>query len=495
MTATADSIDRVLASVPRGLWVDGEERAPQGAEASNHSFGVLDPSTGRELGRVADGGPADAVAALDAASRAQSDWERTSPRVRGEILRRAFEEMTARTEELALLVTLEMGKPLAESRAEVAYAAEFFRWFSEEAVRIGGEYRNAPGGDFRILTHKRAVGPCLLITPWNFPLAMVTRKLGAAVAAGCTTVLKPAEETPLSALALAALLRDVGLPPGVFNVVPTSRPAETTAPLYSDRRLRKLSFTGSTEVGRLLLKAAADSILRTSMELGGNAPFLVLSDADLDAAVEGAMLAKLRNMGQSCVAANRFLVHRSLADDLAARLAARFQELQVGPGIDPGSDIGPLIDEAGRSKVTDLVRRTLDTNDAARVLVGGEVPAGEGFFYPPTVVTGVAPNSPLAQEEVFGPVAAIQSYDDDDELLHAANATPFGLVAYVYTHDLRKALRVVEQLEAGMVGVNRGLVSNPAAPFGGVKWSGLGREGGFEGVEEYLATTYAALSV
>ncbi|WP_248961153.1 NAD-dependent succinate-semialdehyde dehydrogenase [Sphaerisporangium perillae] len=479
------------ASGPSSEAVSGSGLESEGASRRTATFGVVDPATGERLALVADAGPADAIRALDAAEAAQESWAATAPRVRSEILHRAYELMTERTDELARLATLEMGRPLAESRAEVAYAAEFLRWFAEEAVRIGGDYRVAPGGDFRIVTTRQPVGPCYLITPWNFPLAMLTRKIGPALAAGCTVILKPAEATPLCGLALAALLAEAGVPDGVVNVLPTADPARLTDALLGDGRLRKLSFTGSTGVGVRLLEQSARHVLRVSMELGGNAPFLVFDDADVDAAIEGAMLAKMRNMGQSCVAANRFIVHEAVAERFSAGLRARFAALRVGPGLDPGSQVGPLIDEAARTKVASLVSDAADKG--ATIEVGGSALDRPGFFYAPTVVTGVPEDASLTSEEIFGPVAAIAAYPDEASMITAANATTAGLVAFAYTRDLSRAMRVGEALQTGMVGINRGLVSNPAAPFGGVKHSGLGREGGEEGIAEYLEIKYLAL--
>jgi succinate-semialdehyde dehydrogenase/glutarate-semialdehyde dehydrogenase len=480
-----------------GAWVDALDGA---------TMPVDDPATGEILCHVADAGPKDARLAEEAAVDAQQEWARTAPRARSEILRRAHELILERTDELAHLMTSEMGKPLAEARGEVAYAAEFFRWFSEEAVRIDGGYGTLPDGRHRMLLSRRPVGPCLLITPWNFPLAMGTRKIGPAIAAGCTMVLKPAPQTPLSSLALAAILKEAGLPDGVLNVVTTSRAGEVCEPLLrGDRsevgvppaggwgRIRKLSFTGSTAVGRLLLAQCADTVVRASLELGGNAPFIVFEDADLDVAVDGAMLAKMRNMGEACTAANRFFVHRSVAGEFGRRLAERMGSLVVGPGTRDGVDVGPLIDAAGRAKVEQLVADAVERG--AEVLVGGRTPAGPGCFYPPTVLAGVAPESLLMDTEIFGPVAAILTFDDEDEVIGRANDTPWGLVGYVFTEGLDRALRVSERLEVGMVGLNTGLVSNPAAPFGGVKQSGLGREGGRVGIEEFLEYQYLAIPV
>jgi succinate-semialdehyde dehydrogenase/glutarate-semialdehyde dehydrogenase len=475
-------------TTPTRLLIDGRWRAATGGG----TFAVEDPAAGEVLAQVADATADDARAALDAAHRAQPTWAGTAPRERGELLRAAFELTVRRAEELATVMTLEMGKPLVESRAEVAYGAEFLRWFAEEAVRVEGRYAAAPDGRSRLLVTKRPVGPCLFITPWNFPLAMATRKIAPALAAGCTSILKPARLTPLTSLAFGRVLLDVGLPPGVVNIVPTSSAGAVTAPLLADARLRKLSFTGSTAVGRQLLAAAAPRVLRTSMELGGNAPFLVFDDADLDAAVAGARVAKLRNMGEACTAANRFLVQSAVADEFAERLAGVFRGLRTGPGRDPGTDVGPLIDADARAgvhaKVADAVGR------GARALTGGAVPDGAGWFYPPTVLVDVPRDALLAREEIFGPVAPVLAFETEEDAVALANDTDMGLVAYAYTRDLGRVLRLAERLEVGMLGVNQGMVSNPAAPFGGVKQSGLGREGGREGIEEYLDTVYVALA-
>jgi succinate-semialdehyde dehydrogenase / glutarate-semialdehyde dehydrogenase len=478
---------KVLDAVPRGLYIGGSWRnASGGLELT-----VEDPATQESLCQVADASAADAAAALDAAASAQDGWAATPARERGEILRRAFEMLIERTEDLALLMTLEMGKPLVESRAEVVYAAEFFRWFAEEAVRISGRYSADPAGSGRLLTMKQPVGPCLLITPWNFPLAMGTRKVGPAIAAGCTMVLKPAQLTPLSSLGLAQVLEEAGLPAGVLNVVTSSSSGAVMGPLIADRRTRKLSFTGSTPVGQKLIGQAAQNVLRVSMELGGNAPFLVFADADIDAAVEGAMIAKMRNMGESCVAANRFHVAEPVAEEFAAKLAAKMGGMTVGRGTEAGVDVGPLIDDDQRGKVVELVEDAVGRG--ARVAAGGELPGGRGYFYPPTVLTDVPDGAQILVEEVFGPVAPVATFTTEDEAVGAANATEYGLAAYVYTANLDRALRVTERLEAGMVGLNRGRVSNVAGPFGGVKHSGLGREGGVEGIEEYLSTKYVAI--
>jgi len=492
MSETSPGTDReqaVLDAVPTGLFIGGAWRPA----ASGATLAVDDPATGTTLVEVASASADDGRAALDAAVAAQPGFAAMPPRERGEILRRAYELIMSRVDDLALLMTLEMGKPLAESKGEITYAAEFFRWFAEEAVRIDGQYAVAPNGASRFLVMRQPVGVCLLVTPWNFPMAMGTRKIGPAVAAGCSMVIKPAQQTPLSMHALAAILAEAGLPDGVLNVVTTGSAGKVMEPLIRDGRARKLSFTGSTEVGRALLAQAADKVLRTSMELGGNAPFLVFGDADLDAAVDGAMTAKMRNMGEACTAANRFLVHRSVADAFGARLAERMAALRVGRGTDDGVQVGPLVDAKGREKVAELVGDAVDRG--ATVRVGGEAVDGPGWFYRPTVLTDVPLAARLSKEEIFGPVAPISVFDTDDEAVAAANDTEFGLVSYLYTENLDRALRVSETLESGMVGLNTGLVSNPAAPFGGIKQSGLGREGGAVGIEEYLETKYVALGL
>ncbi len=478
----------VLDSVPTGLYIDGQ----WGGASGGGRIEVADPATGEPLGEVADARPEDAVSALDAAVGAAGEWAATPPRERAEVLRRGYQAMTDNAEELALLTTLEMGKTLTESRAEVAYAAEFLRWFGEEAVRIGGDWSRSPSGAGRMLTMRQPVGPCLLITPWNFPLAMGTRKIGPAIAAGCTMVVKPAKLTPLSMLRLTGLLAEAGLPPGVLNVVTSGSAAAVTEPLMADPRLRKVSFTGSTPVGRTLMERAAPNLLRLSMELGGNAPFLVFDDADLDLAVAGAVTAKMRNNGESCVAANRFLVAESVAAEFSARLADRMGRMRVGHGAEADTEVGPLIDADARDKVTELVADATDRG--ANVRTGGSAPSGKGWFYSPTVLTEVAPESRILREEVFGPVAPITTFDSEREALELANGTEYGLVGYVFTRELNRALRVGEALETGMVGLNTGLVSNPAAPFGGIKASGFGREGGAEGIQEYLATKYIAVA-
>ncbi|TDP95121.1 NAD-dependent succinate-semialdehyde dehydrogenase [Labedaea rhizosphaerae] len=477
----------IIETVPKQLFIAGKWVDASGGA----TMPVHDPATGEVLCEVADATPADGAAALDAAVAAQADWAATAPRARSEILRTAYELITARADDLAALMTAEMGKPLAEARGEVAYGAEFFRWFSEEAVRIEGGLSTTPDGRNRVLVSRQPVGPSLLITPWNFPLAMGTRKIGPAIAAGCTMVFKPAEQTPLTSLALAGILQEAGLPDGVLNLVVTSDAAGVVEPVLRSGRIRKLSFTGSTEVGRILLAQAADNVVRTSMELGGNAPFLVFEDADLDAAVAGLMVAKMRNMGEACTAANRVYVHRSIASEFGTRLAEKMSALTVGPGTESGVDVGPLIDADGLAKVERLVADAV--GKGAKVLTGGAAPEGPGFFYPPTVLSDVDPASELTGTEIFGPVAAIFPFDDEDQVLAMANDTPWGLVGYVFTRDLDRALRVSDKLEVGMVGLNTGLVSNPAAPFGGIKQSGLGREGGRVGIEEFLEIKYVAV--
>ncbi|MGH3831881.1 MAG: NAD-dependent succinate-semialdehyde dehydrogenase [Pseudonocardiaceae bacterium] len=484
----SDREHAVAAAAPAELFINGQWRPARGGK----TFDVEDPSTGEVLRAVADATVEDGMAALDAAVAAQAEWARYPPRERGEILRRAYEMMLARQEDLALLMTLEMGKPVAESRGEIGYAAEFFRWFAEEAVRIDGGFATAPGGSGRVLVMRQPVGPSLLITPWNFPTAMGTRKIGPAVAAGATMVLKPANLTPLSLLAVADILAECGLPDGVLNVVPSSSAGQLMEPLIRDGRARKLSFTGSTQVGRLLLEQCAQQIMRTSMELGGNAPFLVFADADLDAAVAGAMVAKMRNIGEACTAANRFYVHADVVEEFSSRLAEQMGSLRIGRGSDEGVQVGPLIEAKAREKVRHLVEDAVARG--ARVLVGGEPVAGPGYFYRPTVLVDVPPDAELTSTEIFGPVAPITAFTDERQVLAAANDSPFGLVSYVYTSDLNRALRVCEGLEAGMVGLNQGLVSNPAAPFGGIKHSGLGREGGAVGIDEFLETKYVAIA-
>ncbi len=479
----------LLSTVPTGLLIGGTWRDA----ADGGTFAVEDPATGRTLTHVADATVADGTAALDAAVAAQPAWAATPPRERGEILRHAYDRLVERTEDFALAMTLEMGKPLAESRGEVAYGSEFFRWFSEEAVRIHGQWSTAPDGKTRLMTMRQPVGPVLMITPWNFPLAMGTRKIGPAIAAGCTMVVKPASQTPLTMLLLAQLLTEGGLPDGVLNVVTTSHTGEVCEPIIRDPRLRKLTFTGSTGVGRTLVEQSAEQLLRVSMELGGNAPFLVFPDADVDRAVDGAMLAKMRNIGEACTAANRFYVHSDVADEFSRKFAAKMGALTLGKGTKKGVTVGPLIDDKARQKVTELLDDALARG--ATVVTGGRPQKGAGYFFEPTVITDVPTSARMQKEEIFGPVAPITTFTDEDEALRLANDTEFGLVAYVFTRDLSRAVRVSEALEYGMVAVNQGIVSNPAAPFGGVKHSGFGREGGFEGIGEYLETKYVGIAL
>ena len=477
---------KLLSSVPTGVWIGGEER--QGAK----TFDVLDPSDDHVLVAVADATADDAKAALDAAAGAQAEWAATPPRKRGEILRAVFEAITARADDVATLMTLEMGKVLPESKAEVAYGAEFFRWFSEEAVRYHGRFAPSPAGTGRILVTKQPVGPCYAITPWNFPLAMGTRKIGPALAAGCTMIVKPARETPLTMLLLAKLTDEAGLPKGVLSVLPTTDAGGVTEALIDDGRLRKLTFTGSTGVGKRLVKQGADKLLRMSMELGGNAPFVVFDDADVDAAVEGAILAKMRNGGEACTAANRFHVANAVREEFTEKLVKRMSEFTLGNGLDSSSSLGPLINADQREKVEELVDDAV--SKGATVAIGGKTPDGPGHFYPATVLTEVPLDARILREEVFGPVAPIVGFDTEEDGVAAANDTEYGLAAYIYTQSLDRALRVSEAIESGMVGVNRGVISDAAAPFGGVKESGFGREGGFEGIEEYLDIKYIALT-
>jgi succinate-semialdehyde dehydrogenase/glutarate-semialdehyde dehydrogenase len=479
-------IEELLSSVPTGLWIGGEERA------AASTFDVLNPATDEVLISIADATPADGIAALDAAAGVQKEWAATAPRERGEILRAVFEAITARAEEFATLMTLEMGKVLPESMGEVKYGSEFFRWFAEEAVRIDGRYTRSPAGTGRIIVTKQAVGPCLAITPWNFPLAMGTRKIGPAMAAGCTMIIKPAAETPLTMLLLAKLMDDAGLPKGVLSILPTSKAGELTTALIDDGRLRKLTFTGSTGVGKMLVKQSADKLLRLSMELGGNAPFVVFDDADVDAAVEGALLAKMRNGGEACTASNRFHVANAVREEFTEKLVKKMSEFQLGNGLDKSSTLGPLVSAKQVATVEDLVSDAV--SKGATVAVGGVAQEGPGHFYPATVLSDVPASARIFKEEVFGPVAPVIGFDTEEEGIAAANDTVYGLAAYIYTQGLDRALRVAEAIEAGMVGVNRGVISDPAAPFGGIKESGFGREGGTEGIEEYLDTKYIALT-
>jgi succinate-semialdehyde dehydrogenase/glutarate-semialdehyde dehydrogenase len=489
MSITADQEKSALTNVNTQLFIGGEWREASGGA----TLDVEDPSTGEAIASVADATPEDASAALDAACAVQGEWAAHPPRERGEILRNAYEALTAKADELALVMTLEMGKPLAESKAEITYASEFFRWFAEEAVRIEGRYATAPNGAGRLLTMRQPVGPCYMITPWNFPMAMGTRKIGPAIAAGCTMVVKPAQQTPLSMLALGEILQEAGLPAGVLNIVTSSKSSDVSKPIIGDARLRKLSFTGSTEVGRKLIEQSAHNILRVSMELGGNAPFLVFEDADVDAAVEGAVIAKMRNIGEACTAANRFHVAEKVQEEFTEKLAAQLADMPVGRGTNDEVKVGPLIDATQREKVKELVDDA--TSKGAEVVLGGTERDGAGYFFDPTVLSGVPVEARLLKEEIFGPVAPVATFDEEEAAVAAANDTEFGLVAYVYTRDIKRAFRVCEGLETGMVGLNQGLVSNPAAPFGGVKQSGFGREGGAEGIHEYLEVKYIAMNL
>ncbi|HMM94558.1 NAD-dependent succinate-semialdehyde dehydrogenase [Phycicoccus sp.] len=477
-----------VAGLPLDLFVDGRSVAA----SDGGRFDVLDPATGEVVATVADGTVEDAAAAVDAAHAAGPGWAATPPRERAEVLRRAFEGMTARADELAHLIALENGKALPDARGEVAYAAEFFRWYAEEAVRASGELTTAPSGANRILVLRQPVGVAVLVTPWNFPAAMATRKIGPALAAGCTVVLKPASDTPLTALLMARILDDAGVPAGVVNVLPSRRSGAVVSAMLHDPRVRKLSFTGSTEVGRVLLKEAADQVVNCSMELGGNAPFLVFDDADLDAALDGAMLAKMRNGGEACTAANRFFVQAGVAEEFSRRLAERMGALRLGPGTADETQVGPLVNEDAAAKVDELVRGAVDAG--GRVVVGGTRPDRPGFYYEPTVLTDVPREAAILREEIFGPVAPVVTFTDEDEAVELANDTEYGLVSYVYTGDLARGLRLAERLDSGMVGLNRGLVSDPAAPFGGTKQSGIGREGGHEGMLDYLESKYVAVT-
>ena len=487
MASAADE-KRVLDLVPTQLLINGKWQD----SSDKKTFDVTDPATGKVLKTIADASYEDGQAAMKAAHEAQEYWGRTAPRVRAEILRAAFERVTTMSDDFATLMSMEMGKPFAEAKGEVAYGAEFLRWFSEEAPRIDGRYTTAPDGKNRLMVLKRPIGPALLITPWNFPLAMATRKIGPAIAAGCTSILKPAALTPLTSLLFAKVLMEVGVPAGVINVIQTTRVQDVTGPLIKDDRLRKLSFTGSTPVGRKLIADSAEKVLKVSMELGGNAPFLVFEDADMDKAVDGAMLAKLRNMGEACTAANRFLVHESVADEFAKKLTERMSTLKVARGLEEGANIGPLIDEKSRQAVHALVEDA--KQKGAKLVLGGEIPSGEGFFYPPTILQSVPESCEILSNEIFGPVAPICTFRNEDEAIKMANNTEYGLVAYAFTKDLNRGLRLAERLEVGMFGLNTGLVSNPAGPFGGVKQSGLGREGSHEGIEEYLETVYVGIA-
>ena len=481
-------MDYSLPSIRKELYIAGAWRA----SSDGARITVMDPATEEVIAQVADASPADAADAVTAAAAAGPSWAARAPRDRGEILRRSFELLIQHREAFARLITLESGKALIEARAEVTYAAEFLRWYSEEAVRVAGHLGVAPSGANKMIVMRQPIGLCVLITPWNFPAAMATRKIGPALAAGCSVILKPAKETPLTALALAALFEAAGVPPGVVNVLPSQRSSQIVATLLRDQRVRKLSFTGSTETGRTLLAQAAQQVIKCSMELGGNAPFLVFADADLDVAVASAMVAKLRNGGESCTAANRFYVQAPVAEEFAQRLAAAMQQVKVGPGLEEGVQMGPLVSSATRAKVAGLVEEARETG--ARVITGGRIPRRPGYFYEPTVLADVPTHARILREEIFGPVAPVATFDTTDEAIQLANATELGLVSFVHTRDLGRALAVAERIESGMVGINRGVVSDPAAPFGGWKQSGIGREGAHEGLLEYLETKYIAAS-
>jgi succinate-semialdehyde dehydrogenase / glutarate-semialdehyde dehydrogenase len=487
--AIATQEQQVVDQVEKRLYIGGEWRDATGGG----TIEVIDPATEEPICEVADATPDDAMAALDAAVETQAEWGSSAPNDRAGILWKAFELLMERADELATLMTLEMGKPVSESKSEIVYAADFFRWYSGEALRMEGNWKQFANGTSRVMVMKQPVGPALMITPWNFPMAMGTRKLGPAIAAGCTSVVKPASQTPLCMLALGQILAEAGLPGGVVNIITTSSSGETTGPLIEDARLRKLSFTGSTEVGRKLIEASAKNVLKVSMELGGNAPFLVFEDADLDEAVEGALLAKMRNIGEACTAANRFHVAESVREEFTRRLAEKMGSLKVGRGTEEDVKVGPLIDEPSREKVKELVDDAVEKG--GKVLVGGEVPDGNGYFFPPTVLDDVPTEARVFHEEIFGPVAPIAGFDSEEEAIERANDTEYGLVAYVFTRDIKRAIRVCEGLETGMVGLNQGMVSNAGAPFGGVKQSGTGREGGHEGLEEFLETKYVAVNV
>ncbi|WP_404437860.1 NAD-dependent succinate-semialdehyde dehydrogenase [Microbacterium aerolatum] len=487
MSITASDEQTLLDSIPTGLYIGGEWAPATGGR----TFDVHDPATNAVIRTIADATAEDGIRALDAAAAAQDEWAATPARTRSEILRRAFDLVQEHKEDLALLMTLEMGKPLAEARGEVVYGGEFLRWFSEEAVRISGRYGTNPEGTGRMIVSQRPVGPSFFITPWNFPFAMATRKIAPALAAGCTVVIKPPALTPLTTIFFTKLLEQVGLPAGVVNVVQTSSSSKLSAPIIADPRLRKLSFTGSTEVGRKLISQAAEGVLRVSMELGGNAPFVVFDDADLDKAVEGAMAAKFRNIGQACTAANRFIVHASVAEDFADRITERVKAMRIGRGTEDGVAIGPLIDADAVDKAGQLVKDAVDRG--ANVRTGGNAVDGEGTFFEPTVITDVANGSDILREEIFGPVLAIATFETEEDAVRLANDTEYGLVSYVFTEDLGRGHRMIDALETGMMGLNVGVVSNAAAPFGGVKQSGVGREGGFEGIHEYLSTKYTLI--
>ncbi|MFZ5691765.1 MAG: NAD-dependent succinate-semialdehyde dehydrogenase [Pseudomonadota bacterium] len=480
--------ENLLANVPTDLWIGGQWRK----SSDGQRFDVIDPATEKKVASVASATVDDAIAALDAAEAAFPGWAAKKPRERGEILRKAFELIMRDAERLAKLITLENGKALPDSRGEVAYAAEFFRWNAEEAVRNLGSLSTAPASGARILVQHKPAGIAVLVTPWNFPAAMATRKIGPALAAGCPVVLKPASDTPLTMLALMPILEEAGVPAGVVNVIPSRSSGKVVSAMLHDPRVRVVSFTGSTEVGRVLLREAADNIIKPAMELGGNAPFIVFEDADIDAAIEGAMIAKMRNMGEACTAANRFYVHESVHDEFAQKLTGKMQALKMGNGLDEGINLGPLVNKEGRDKVIELVDDAV--SKGAKVLTGGKTPEGPGFFYPATVLTNVPDSAKMVNEEIFGPVAAIQTFKTEEEAIKRANDTEYGLVAYLYTRDIGRGMRVSEKLDFGMIGLNRGLVSDPAAPFGGMKQSGIGREGAHEGLMEFLETQYVSVS-
>jgi succinate-semialdehyde dehydrogenase/glutarate-semialdehyde dehydrogenase len=480
--------DNLLADVPTDLWIGGKWRK----SSDGGRFDVIDPATENKVASVASATVEDAKAALEAASAAFPGWAAKKPRERAEVLRKSFELIMRDAERLAKLITIENGKALADSRGEVAYAAEFFRWFAEEAVRNIGQNTVGPGSGARILVHHKPAGVAVLVTPWNFPAAMATRKIGPALAAGCAVVLKPASDTPLTMLALMPILEEAGVPAGVVNVVPSRSSGKVVSTMLHDPRVRVLSFTGSTEVGRKLLHEAADNVVRPAMELGGNAPFIVFEDADIDAAIEGAMIAKMRNMGEACTAATRFYVHEKVHDEFAKKLTAKMSGLKMGNGLDDGVTLGPLVNKDGLAKVVELVDDAV--KKGAKILTGGKAPGGPGFFYPATVLANVSNDAKMLNEEIFGPVASIQAFKSEDEVVTRANDTEYGLVAYLYTKDVGRGMRVSEKLEFGMIGLNRGLVSDPAAPFGGMKQSGIGREGAHEGLMEFFDTQYVSVN-
>jgi succinate-semialdehyde dehydrogenase/glutarate-semialdehyde dehydrogenase len=480
--------DNLLANVPTDLWIGGKWRK----SSDGGRFDVIDPATENKVASVASATVEDAKAALDAAAAAFPGWAAKKPRERGEILRKAFELIMRDAERLAKLITIENGKALSDSRGEVAYSAEFFRWYAEEAVRNIGQMSRAPSSGARIVVQHKPAGIAVLVTPWNFPAAMATRKIGPALAAGCPVILKPASDTPLTMLALMPILEEAGVPAGVVNVIPSRSSGKVVGAMLHDPRVRVVSFTGSTEVGRMLLHEAADNILKPAMELGGNAPFIVFDDADIDAAIEGAMVAKMRNMGEACTAANRFYVHEKVHDEFAKKLTAKMSGLKMGNGLDDGVALGPLVNKDGLDKVIELVDDAV--KKGAKVLTGGKTPDGPGFFYPATVLTDVPDDAKMLNEEIFGPVASLQTFKSEDEVIGRANDTEYGLVAYLYTKDLSRGMRVSEKLDFGMIGLNRGIVSDPAAPFGGVKQSGLGREGAHEGLMEFTETQYVSVT-